>query len=341
MGGQADGVQAAAAPLLALAKKRIVVLPDFYIDALAFLPPWGVARPRLEAIALQGGGNLPVKPVEIKVGGNAANLALALARLGAHVDLISETDALGYHLLQTAARGTGLGTRRVRVGDRAAVTLGLEFGDANVMLSHAGPLMDFGPERLEDQDWRMLERADAVALVNWAQNHRGTNLLRALASRLGPKGVFLYVDTGDPRPRLPEARRLLRETKLWRHVGALGLNENELGAFTGDPTDLGMGTAKHLAARLGTRLDLHARRWAASVTPESSVRVPADRRRPKRRTGAGDAWNAGNLAGHVLGWSDRERLLLAHRVASGYVTSHDGLPPTAKEVAAPASRGQC
>lgn len=322
-----------AATLAALRDKRIVVLPDVFVDVLAFLPAWRETATRLRAIARRGGGNLPVSSVEVKIGGNAANLALALARLGARVDLISETDRHGLHLLRQAARGTALGTERVRVGDRSSVTLGLECRDANLMLSHAGPLADFGPERLGAPDWRLLENADGVAFVNWAQNERGTDLLRGVASFLGEGGPFLYVDTGDPRNRLPAAQRLLKEAAIWKRVGALGLNENELGAFTGDPPSLGADAARRLAGRLGTRLDLHTRRWAATITANSVVQVPADASHPKRLTGAGDVWNAGNMAGHVLGWSARDRLRLAHRVATKYVTSPDGLPPTADEVA--------
>jgi len=273
-----------------------------------------------------------VSAFEVKVGGNAANLALALARLGAKVDLISETDPNGLRLLREAAHGTALGTRRVRVGNRASMTLGLECPDANLMLSHAGPLADFGPERLGATDWRLMKQADGVAFVNWAQNERGTDLLRRVASLHGPRGPFLYVDIGDPRNRLPAARRLLKETRIWKRVGALGLNENELGAFTGDPNDIGPADARELARRLGTRLDLHTRRWAATVTLDSVVRVGAEASRPRRLTGAGDVWNAGNMAGHVLGWPAQDRLRFAHRVATKYVTSPDGVPPTAKEV---------
>lgn len=323
----------APASLRALADRRIVVLPDLYIDALAFMPAWRTTRERLDAIARRGGGNLPIGPVEFKLGGNAANLALALARLGAQVDLIASTDELGRHLLERAARGTALRTRRVRVGARASVTLGLECDGANVMMSHAGPLSDFGPDQLAAEDWRLLEAADAVAFVNWSQNDQGTDLLRALSTRLDRRGVFLYVDTGDPRARLPGARRLLKDAAVWKGVRALGLNENELRAFTGDEPGDPLAAAQGLAQRLGTRLDLHTRRWAATVTPTSHVRVQAQTTPARRLTGAGDAWNAGNLAGHVLGWGDRERLLFAHEVATKYVTGIHGLPPTAKEVA--------
>ena len=42
-----------------------------------------------------------------------------------------------------------------------------------------------------------------------------------------------------------------------------------------------------------------------------ATRVPAFDFEPIRRTGAGDAWNAGNLAATLLGWPAADRLTLA------------------------------
>lgn len=312
--------------------RRVVVLPDLYLDALAFLPEWQETVGALDAIARRGGGNLPVPRIETRLGGNAANLALGLARLGAQVDLIAETDPLGHHLLSHAAEGTSLRTDRVRVGGRGSVTLGLECPDANVMLSHAGPLSDFGPERLEEEDLRRIRAADAVALVNWAQNPHGTGLLATLADAVGDK-TFLYIDTGDPRHRPDDAMRLVENEAIWDRVDAWGLNENELGAFTrdapGDPVFL----AQALARRLGTRLDLHTRGWAATVTSDSIVRVDASDEPARRTTGAGDAWNAGNIAAGLLGWPDRERLAFAHRTATAHVTAATAAGPAEATVA--------
>jgi ribokinase len=313
-----------------LRRARAVVLPDLYVDALAFLPPWPTTGKKMGAIARHGGGNLPVGPIEFKLGGNAANLAVALARLGVQVDLIARTDALGRSLLERAAAGTQLGTAGVQVGATASASLVLECGPANVMLSHAGPLSAFGPERLTAADWERIESADVVALVNWAQNKRGTALLRALSRRLGRRGVFLYLDTGDVRHRGPEVPALLRDRAAWRGVSAFGLNQNELGTFCSGTT---LAHAQGLAQDLDVALDLHTRTWAASVTGDTTVRVAASRIPARRLTGAGDAWNAGNLAGYLLELNARDRLGLAHRVATRYVTGASGLPPTAAETA--------
>lgn len=328
--------------LRSLNEKQIVVLPDLYIDASVPLPDWPDARREMDAIAARGGGNLPVGPVRFKVGGNAANLAVALARLGAQVHLISETDPLGAHLLRSAPAGDGLHLERVRTGTRSSATLALECPDANVMLSHAGPLLEFGPARLEDEDHSLIDQADAVACVNWSQNKQGTALLAHLSDRLAHReDALLYLDTGDPTHRPDDARALLDQKGLWQGVDVWGLNENELLTFTRGverPEEIDenglVAAARELADRLDVRLDLHTRGWAASVAT-GVTRVDADPSPARRLTGAGDAWNAGNLAGYLVGANADDRLRLAHEVATRFVTSEDGWPPRASDLTTP------
>lgn len=314
---------------------RVAVLPDLFADVLVPLPAWEDARGEIDAVARRGGGNLPVDGIELTLGGNAANLAVALARLGARVDLLAETDDVGRMLLERAAGDAEVGTEGLRVGSRRSTTASLECDDANVMLSDPGPLVDFGPDRLRERDWRLLEAADAVALVNWAQNERGTDLLEAIAERVGDLDAFVYLDTGDPRHRLADPTELAQAPSVWDGVDAWGLNENELYAFASDGAGDPLDAARDLSARLDVRLDLHTRRWAATTRGHEPVRVEAPATPARRLTGAGDAFNAGNLAGYLLDLPDRERLALAHRVAEAYVTSPRGRAPTLSEVQAP------
>lgn len=311
-----------------------MVLPDAYIDALLRLPPWKQMLPRMSSVIKNGGGNIPVGPVEFKLGGNAANMAIALARLGANVDLITKTDALGQFFLERAAKGIRLNIEAVEVGPAASATLALEFEGANLMLSHSGPLHDFGPKKLRPHHWKLIDEADAVVIVNWAQNFQGTELLKAVANRAQKNHGFVYTDTGDPRHRGPAAARdLIRQRKVWDHIDAWGLNENEVRAFSGDQKGPLLTVAKALSARIKGNLDVHTRDWAASIHDGAIVKVPSLPDKPSRLTGAGDAWNAGNLSGYLLGWPDDQRIRFAHLVATKYVTGASGKPPLAKEVA--------
>ncbi|MHB8632890.1 MAG: carbohydrate kinase family protein [Thermoplasmatota archaeon] len=326
----------------ALRDKTVTVLPDLYTDAVCPVPRWPVASRHLGAIATRGGGNMPVGPITVKAGGNAANTAIALARLGANARLIANTDAVGYQLLRHESDGTGLDIGGVRVGRRGSATLALESPEANVMLSHAGPVAQFGPRQLQERDWESLEASDAVAVMNWSQNRQGTALLAAIARRLGKDGPFIFFDSGDPRHRGAEARGLVQPSAWWASIGAFGLNENELCAFSGKHLrgDDMLPAAQALARRLGTRIDFHSRSEAASVTADAVWRMPAYKTPARRLTGAGDAWNAGAIAGQLLGLPPKPRLRLAHKVATRYVCAPEprahrtGIRPPRRGVAA-------
>lgn len=343
-----------------LSGKRIVVLPDFYVDVMARLPAWNRALPAMRSIVERGGGNLPVGPIEFKVGGQAANVGVALARLGAEVELVAETDAMGRRMLEDVAGQVGLGLRHVRATATSSVTLALETARANLMLSHAGPLRTFGPARLSAAAWRSIEDADAVVVTNWSQDAKGTELLTAIARRLRRRDAFLYVDTGDLRHRSArDVRALLGASRVWQRVDAWGLNENEVRAAAGAAAGRGavggksgkgaeggdvVTLAQGLAQRLGTRLDVHTRAWAASLPPDGTARriarVTTPSGRAIRLTGAGDTWNAGNLAGHLLGLGDEPRLRLAHAVATRYVMAPSGLAPSWRDVPVRLWRGE-
>ncbi len=321
--------------------KQIVVLPDLYIDAVAHIGPWSQARHHMDEIAGHGGGNLPVGPVEFRIGGNAANLALGLARLGANVDLVAETNPLGMHLMQRAADKLPLRLDSVRVGERTAATMAMETDDANVMLSHAGPVAHFGPQHMTREEWQRIENADAVAVTNWAQTLEGTQLLETIAQRLAGSNVFLYLDTGDPRHRMAEVPHLLSCATIWKNASAWGMNENEAHAFTTaanlPPTNDASLAAGALAQHLGTRIDLHTRTQATTHHPDGTRHtesLPTNAPAAQRLTGAGDAWNAGNLTGYLLHWPDATRLQFAHQTATQHVTkAWPQMPPNPPHLA--------
>jgi ribokinase len=301
----------------ALSGKRVVVLPDIFLDVLVALPPWPRWQRDAAGVVARGGGNLhlPGSAVSLASGGNSANLAVWLARLGARVSLIGQTDALG-HAILAAAAPENLDLARVRVGPNASRTVALEFPGANLMLSDSGPLARFGPDRLAPADWRLVQGADAVLFANWAQNRAGTALLAAVARR-ARRDALVFVDTGDARPRAAEARRLV-EHPLWQRVDAWGMNLNEARVFSGrDGTPRAL--ALHLSRRIPATIDLHTRTGAWSASAGRVESAPALRSKARRLTGAGDAWNAGNVAGYLLGWTPRRRLHLAHKVATEQV----------------------
>ena len=325
---------------------HVVTLPDFFLDHFVRLPAWSQVEPAWRGVHERGGGNVPTPGQHFQPGGNAANTALALARLGARVHLVTRTSAFGKAYLEQTMGRMGVDLRYVRGDGHLAVTTALEFQEedrpANVMLSDPGSVAQYGPEEFDANDWTLLEAADLVLVANWSQNRRGTALVEAVCRAAAAAGTMTMLDTGDPSVRGPDAGaglRDLRETVL--PLGTLdvyALNENELRQLTGralagPPEE--RAAALELHRRRGDRvLDLHTARFAATYGPWGEAVAPTFRVEPLRVTGAGDSWNAGNVLGHLAGLDPVERLALANAVAGLYVSGKEGLAPTLSEVIA-------
>jgi sugar/nucleoside kinase (ribokinase family) len=93
-----------------------------------------------------------------------------------------------------------------------------------------------------------------------------------------------------------------------------------------------MESARILASHLSARIDLHTTSFSATFTKKDEIIVSAFKVPALRATGAGDAWNAGNIIGDACGLSDGGRLALANAVAAYYISSPDGTHPTRKQL---------
>lgn len=330
-----------------LGELRMVVLPDFFLDHFIALDTFAPFQRQATGIHDRGGGNLLTGPQSFRVGGNAANTAYALGRLGLPTTLITQTDRFGASVLDDAFKGLPVDTSCIQIGARTSATAALEFKDANVMLSDPGPLARFGPDDLEaiPRAWPAIERADAVALTNWSQTlDHGTHLLETVMMRAQRAGAFTFLDTGDPTHRGAAARELLDGGRPLEHVSAWGMNENELRFFAAlaknegqrettdrphdDPQAELEAAALALRSAYPGRLDVHTGTSVFSLGHNGPVGCGTFLVEPLRLTGSGDAWNAGNLLGEMLGEVTEERLCLANAVAALTITAADGLPPT-------------
>ncbi|MFA5860521.1 MAG: carbohydrate kinase family protein [Candidatus Thermoplasmatota archaeon] len=325
------------------ARFHVVTLPDFFLDHFVRVPAWQRTLPSWEAVHARGGGNVPTPGQHFQAGGNAANTALALARLGVRVHLITRTSAFGRVYLEQTLGRSGVDIQHVKGDGALAVTTALEFQDdppANLMLSDPGSVAQFGPEELDANDWTLLEAADLVLLANWSQNERGTALVSEVARRSRASGTLSMLDTGDPSVRGVGASaglRDLRERLLpLADLDVYALNENELRQLVARdlkdaPAELK--AARELAAVRGSgTLDLHTARSAASFEDGEEHVVPTFRVGPLRVTGAGDAWNAGDILGRLADLGASERLTLANAVAGLYVSGKDALAPRLTDV---------
>lgn len=329
-------------------KFSVVVMPDFFLDRLVTYEGnlKNISKAMAEVVERKGGSIHGVKQLELR-GGNAANTAAALAALGAKVYPIISTSSLGLHMLKLYLDPFKVDLSHVKTGGKMSFTTAIELiyeGErVNVMMSDLGSLSEFGLDHLTPEDFEVLRDADYVCIFHWAGTQReGTQLAEGVFDYVRKKGKGkTYYDTSDPTPKKEEVPRLVKEVLLGKLVDVFSVNENEAFCYASHldeklsslkkkvkPDEFAKECARILAKNLLARVDLHTTTFAGSFRSNSEVSVPAFRVPVLRATGAGDAWNAGNLFGDSLGLPDRPRLTLANAVAAYYISSSDGEHPT-------------
>ena len=316
-----------------------VLLPDFFVDHIVSIPDFKEGMHQIESRVLQGGGNIPGCSQVIQQGGNAANTALALGRLGISSHLISKTNENGKYLMDFFLRPHGVDIAHVQTGGLLASTVALEFGrnHSNVFLQDAGSVEDFDVHDLTKDDWDLIQSADIVGVMNWSLNKTGTYLARDVFSFAKDHDVRTYVDTGDPSPRSEDITELIDSVFAPGLVDFFSLNENEIRRYSGQNSGVSpdeiLSAASTLLKKVQTRLDVHTAAQSYSVSTRENVRIPAASvEKVFRATGAGDTWNAGNIFGELVGFSSECRLMFANILAGCYISKQEPLPPTLEEV---------
>jgi sugar/nucleoside kinase (ribokinase family) len=333
-------------------KLDVVVMPDFFYDRLISLDYDAASFSSVIAdITERKGGSIDgVEQTDIR-GGNAVNTASALAALGVNVTPIVCTNKPGLQQIKFYLGKYRVDFSHVKIVEKASLTTALEFktesGKANVMLRDLGTLANFGSLDLTDRDYALIENADYVCLFNWAGTKKyGTMLAETVFRRVKAKGKGkTYYDTADPTPNRDKIPELMRNVLKTSQVDVLSLNENEAICYAARLNDeisrsqqkrrfdeLSMEAARVLAKRLHARIDLHTTVFSATFTKKNEVVVPAFKVKALRATGAGDAWNAGNILADANALSDECRLALANAVAACYLANPEGLHPTRRKL---------
>jgi len=330
------------------AECKVIVLPDFFLDRLINLNWNPVEFSRLiKGIARRKGGSIDGVPQTDMRGGNAINVASALANLGAEVTPIVCTSKYGLQQIRYHFKDTPIDVSHIKVNDKASITTALEFKNesekTNVMIRDLGSLANFGPENLNKSDYELIATADYTCLFNWAGTLKfGTKLAQAVFSRAKITGKGKnYFDTADPTPNKKGIPELIQTVLKSSHLDILSLNENEAISYASfldkslkvkskhfASVELAMDAARILAKQLPARIDLHTRVFSASLKGKTEVVAPAFKVKVFRATGAGDAWCAGNIIGDRNGLSDEGRLMLANAVSACYLSDPDGKHPT-------------
>lgn len=326
----------------------VVVMPDFFLDRLvAYEGDVEQLSKTLAEVAKRKGGTVHgVKQTELR-GGNAANTAAALASLGVKVCPIIDTSPLGLRLLRFYLEPFGVDLSHVKTRGVMPLTTSLELiyqrERVNVMMSDLGSLPEFGLNNLTSEDFQRLREADYVCVFHWSGTLRwGTELAEEVFRHVKDEGIGkTYFDTSDPSPKKQDIPRLLKKVLLKNLVDIFSINENEAFWYASQlnsEVNTLKGTlrldesakecARILAKNLSARVDLHTSTFAGSFTSKTEVIAPAFNVPVLRTTGAGDAWNAGNIFGDAFALPDTLRLTLANAVAAYYVSSPTGEHPT-------------
>lgn len=327
-------------------------MPDFFLDRLITYEADAqeFAKAVDETARRKGGSIHGVGQMELR-GGNAVNTAAALAKLGAQVCPIINTNPLGLHLLKFYLEPLDVDLSYVKTKGDLALTTAFELlheGErVNIMMSTLGSLPSFGLKDLTKRDFEALQEADYVCVFHWAcTRHFGTELAKEVFRYVKEKGRGkTYYDTSDPTPNQEAIPNLINEVLLGKQLDILSINENEAFWYASQlskeinnlrqklkPEELAKECARTLAKHLSARIDLHTTTFAGSFTRDTEVIVPAFKVQVLRATGAGDSWNAGNIFGDALDLPATCRLTLANAVAAFYISNPAAEHPTLSQI---------
>ena len=315
----------------------VVVLSDFFLDRIIKIQNIAALYDLISKKSQHGGSIRGIPQTDLK-GGNATNVAYALAKLGVPVSLITIANKTNSHLLQETFSEFSNSSLYL-IDGKPGITTSLEFSNngrpVNIMLSDLGDNEIFGPEKLGQKEQEVIKNADAVIVTNWASNEKGTELCKFVFGNSEKSLHFL--DPADIQPRPGEFKEALYE--LASSLDSLCLNENECNILLKE-FDLGnisneeetKKLVSSLSEKISVTIDLHTSNgafWSNGKETEFVKSIPTDVRFV---TGAGDVWDAANILGYLEGLEVRERLLLSNAAASLYVKNPNGDPPTLQEV---------
>ncbi len=269
------------------------------------------------------------EPLRTSLGGNGANSAYALARLGSPVELVGGLgeDHLGeWMAAQLADVGVGMGGVRRYPGMGTATTLILSDLQQNRLAFHH----EGANRRVDDSsiDLSVVGRSDMLLLTSYSimpglRPHGAVALFRN-ARKVGTRtAVDIGPAIGEPA-RLEELRPLLAQTDFFI------CNEHELSVCTGG-RELAAGMAAILEGGAGCVVVKRGaagavvleRNGASADTTSGPTYVPGFSVDVQTTVGAGDSFNAGFLLAVQDGASLEQAARFANAVAATVVSTPD------------------
>lgn len=328
---------------------QIVTMPDFFLDRILMLKSKDDFFQSIVNKVHVGGGSIREIPTVDRKGGNAANIAYSIAKLGARVAFFTVGDGFAKSVIDSTFLKFGENVRVMISDGLQGRTTSLELYEGegsdsrvNIMLSDVGDNVDFGKERIHtDNHLKILNTADAVIVANWASNLKGTELMKFAFERSSKALHFL--DPADVHLRKEEFIETLDILSDW--IDVLSINENECNTIG---STLGLGTllpwdsygrqeimnaAIKISEKTRISIDIHTKKGSSWSNGNDSEIVPAIRSEIRTLTGAGDVWDAADVIAYLAGLDPRDRLTFANAASSLYIRNDFAEPPTLEEVA--------
>ncbi len=304
---------------------------DLFVLGVERLPGWGGEEFAVSNLAFTD------VPLRMSLGGNGANAAFALGRLGADVRLISAVgdDTLG-HLVCGWLEGAGVPTAGLRRRDQhTATTILVVDGERNrLIFHHAGAYPSITLADLP-QGW---DAGLQVLLINGytlMQGLRPAGYIEML-KQARAAGAHTAVDIG---PAVGHVARLDEIAPMLPWVDTLIANSHELAVCVDAPEAAEI--AVDIPARVAALQAAGARRVlvkqgeagatlfgagnGASSDAGAPLHVPAFAVEARQTVGAGDTFNAGLLWGTAQGWDDADALRYGAAMAALVVCTECGI----------------
>lgn len=294
----------------------IVALPDFYIDRIVKVDSFEKLVAAIDKKLERGGSIRGIEQFELK-GGNATNLAYAIAKIGAKSVLITGADEYGEPILRDVF--ADLNTNLIIKYGKQGYTTSLEINNTNVMISDSGINEHYNLDIIKDEI-EILKGASAVAITNWASNLDGNELVEGVFSFA--ENALHFLDPADISERVDEFVSMLR--RLNTLIDVLSINENEFKVLTRRldiKSDDIINGAYELAKELQIRIDIHTPSVTVTTNGKDLKHCKTFDLDAKIVTGAGDVWDAADIIAYLSNISDHDRLLFANAAASLYIVN--------------------
>jgi len=278
---------------------------------------------------------------ELRAGGNAPILSIALDALGMHVTCMG---MIGYPQINSLFSGRFSPKASLMSVGEPSISNVLEFDDGKVMMSQLEHIDNLNWQSITkhiniDEFTAIFESANFAGLMNFSETPQIFDIWQGLIDNIIPKlktreakkiiGFDLADCSNKSDEEIISCMKYLGEfAKYFRVV--LSVNENELNRiykayFKGSyesvpPEDKLIQLYEKLGELNISVLSLHTQARGFAVDMEGFYETPSYYvEKPKILVGAGDNFNAGLFKGLTLGYSVEESLIMGTGVSSFYV----------------------